>query len=51
MTTIVMILLVGPFLLFSDLLPGLITINPVLSSDIQISFVQNETVYTDVKSQ
>ena len=29
MTSVVMVLMVGPFLLFSDLLPGLIQINPV----------------------
>ena len=42
-----MVLMVGPFLLFSDLLPGLISINPVQSADIQLSFVVNTTVYTN----
>lgn len=50
MTTIVMTLLVGPFLLFSDLLPGLIAINPVLSAELQVSFVLNETVFTNTTS-
>lgn len=46
MTSIVMVLMIGPFLLFSDLLPGLITENPVLAADIKLSFVLNKTVYT-----
>jgi hypothetical protein len=50
MTSIVMILMVGPFLLFSDLIPGLIAINPVLSADIQLSFVLNETMFTNTTS-
>ena len=50
MTTILMVLMVGPFLMFSDLLPGLIAANPVLSADIQISFVLNETVFTNTTS-
>jgi len=45
-----MVLMVGPFLLFSDLLPGLIAFNPVLSADVKLSFMLNETVFTNTTS-
>lgn len=34
MTSIVLVLIVGPLILFSNLMPGLVTFNPVLSADI-----------------
>lgn len=34
MTSIVLVLIVGPLILFSNLMPGLVTFNPVLSADV-----------------
>jgi hypothetical protein len=47
MTTVVLIIIVGPLILFSNLMPGLVTINPVLSADIQIYMNMNSTVYSN----
>lgn len=33
-TTIILILIIGPLILFSNLMPGLVTFNPVISADV-----------------
>lgn len=43
-STIVLTLIIGPFMLFSDI-GGLTVENPVLNADIQVSFLLNKTVY------
>lgn len=45
-TSIILILIVGPLILFSNLMPGLVTFNPVLNADIQISLNMNKTIYS-----
>jgi hypothetical protein len=47
MTSIVLILIVGPLILFSNLMPGLVTNNPVLSADISIYLNMNTTKYSN----
>lgn len=47
MTSIVTFLLVGPFLLFSDLIPGLVVLNPIQKADIKLLFTLNETIYSN----
>jgi len=46
MTSIILTLIVGPLILFSNLMPGLVTFNPVLSADVHISFNMNKTIYS-----
>lgn len=47
MTSIVTFLFVGPFLLFSDLIPGLVVPNPILNADVQLFFTLNQTIYSN----
>ena len=49
MTSIVLLLIVGPLILFSDLMPGLVGMNPVLSADVNIFMNMNETRYSDIQ--
>jgi hypothetical protein len=35
-STVITFLLVGPFLLFSDLIPGLVGLNPITSANVQL---------------
>jgi len=46
MTSIILVLIVGPLILFSNLMPGLVTFNPVISADVQISLNMNKTIYS-----
>lgn len=50
MTSIVLILIVGPLILFSNLMPGLVTENPVISADISIFLNMNQTLYSNTTS-
>jgi len=47
MTGIILTLVVGPLILFSDLMPGLVGFNPVLSSDVRVFISMNQTRYSD----
>lgn len=50
-TSIVLILLVGPVLLFSDMIPGLVVPNPIHDADVKIYLHGNQTIYSNSSTQ
>lgn len=47
MTSVVLVLMVGPILLFSNMIPGLVKPNPLQEADVKLFFTLNETMYSD----
>jgi len=47
MTSVVLVFLVGPILLFSNMIPGLVKPNPLQDADVKLFFTLNETIYSD----